>query len=240
MSIERLSDAADVEAAIRRGRVSFMGLDMLVAPGALVPRAETELLARAALDALANVASPRVIDMCCGAGNLACAIAQRVPGARVWASDLTDACVELARRNAAHVGVADRVAVCQGDLFGSFDGAGLEGTMDLVVCNPPYISDQRLASERASLLRHEPQEAFAAGPYGLSIHQRVVRDALRYLRPGGLLGVEIGVGQQRQVELLFRRTRGYASIEVSCDDAGEPRVIVGRRSADSETQGESG
>src|SRR5690606_9992768 len=74
----------NVAEAYRRGRVAFMGLDLLVAPGALVPRAETELLGRCALDALAGIAAPRVIDMCCGAGNLACVIGTRRRDARVW------------------------------------------------------------------------------------------------------------------------------------------------------------
>ena len=75
----------------------------------------------------------------------------------------------------------------QGDLFDALSGLQLEGTIDLIVCNPPYISDTRLKGDRALLLELEPREAFAAGPYGLSIHMRVTKDALRYLRPGGAL-----------------------------------------------------
>lgn len=220
-----------VEDALRQGCVSFAGVEILVAPGALVPRAETELLARAAIDGLADTPAPRVIDMCSGAGNLACAIAHNVGAARVWAADLTDACVMLARRNVEALGLSDRVEVRQGDLFDSLSGLGLEGTVDAVVCNPPYISEKRLGDDRASLLELEPQEAFAAGPYGLSIHQRVIRDALRFLRPGGALLVEIGSGQHRQVETLFARAKGYDAVRALGDAAGEPRVVLGRRRA---------
>ena len=202
----------------------FMNLDLLVERGVLVPREETELLGNTALAVLPE--KSRVVDMCCGSGNLACAIASRRPDARVWASDLTDACAALARRNAAHVGVGN-VTVVQGDLFGGL--AGLEGTIDLIVCNPPYISRAKLAGERAALLENEPREAFDGGPYGLSIHQRVVKEALPFLKPGGHLLFEIGLGQARQVTLLIERTRAYEAVRAVCNAAGEDRVVVARK-----------
>jgi release factor glutamine methyltransferase len=236
MSRRETGEPQAIEAVLRRGHTTFMGIELVVAPGALVPRAETELLAQSAIDALADLPprDARVIDMCCGAGNVACAIAHRAPAARVWASDLTEACVELTRRNVAHTGVSDRVSVHQGDLFEPLRAFQLEGTIDVVACNPPYISEKRLAEERHDLLELEPREAFAAGPYGIGIHQRVIRDALTFLRPGGVLLVEIGVGQQRQVEMLYNRARGYEAVRAVCDAAGEPRVIAGRRRIESE------
>ena len=198
----------------------FMGVDLLVERGVLLPRLETELLGQTALEHLHETA--RVIDMCCGSGNLACALATRLPRARIWASDLTDACVSLARRNVAHTGVQN-VEVRQGDLFSALEG--LEGTIDLVVCNPPYISQAKLAGERAVLLENEPREAFDGGPYGLTIQQRVVKEALPFLKPGGWLLFEIGAGQERQVELLIARTRAYQQIRKVADAAGEVRVV---------------
>jgi release factor glutamine methyltransferase len=126
-------------------------------------------------------------------------------------------------------GVADRVAVAQGDLFAGLVGLDLEGTADLIVCNPPYISQGRLAGDRAPLLEHEPREAFDGGPYGLSIHQRVIREALPYLREGGTLMFEIGLGQDRQLKLLFDRARGYSSLLAVPNAAGEVRVVAGRK-----------
>ena len=203
----------------------FMEVELLVERGVLVPREETELLGTTALEILPE--KPRIIDMCCGSGNLACALASRSPHSRVWASDLTEACVALANRNAAHTGVADRVTVVQGDLFSALKG--LEGTIDVVVCNPPYISQAKLAGERAALLENEPREAFDGGPYGLSIHQRVVKEALPFLKPGGSLLFEIGLGQERQVKMLFERTRAYEDIRMVANAAGEVRVVAGRK-----------
>jgi release factor glutamine methyltransferase len=220
------------------GRQTFMGIELIAAPGALVPREETELLGATAvktLRALADERGPgeelRVIDMCCGSGNLACGIAVAVPAAMVWASDLTDGCVTLARRNVRKLGIDHRAKVLQGDLFGALAGLALEGTLDVIVCNPPYISTARL-NERTDLA-HEPREAFDGGPYGLTIHQRVVREALPFLRPGGWLLFEFGLGQDRQLKMVFERARAYEAIELVRNDAGEPRVAIGRKRKES-------
>lgn len=225
-----MSAGLDVAGAYGKGRTTFMGVELLVAPGVLVPREETELLGHTAVETLRGMALPmvRVIDMCCGAGNLACAIALHVPASRVWASDLTDGCIDVTRRNVESNALGDRVSVHQGDLFAAFDGRGLEGTIDAIVCNPPYISEKRLDGDRAHLLELEPRAAFAAGPYGLSIHMRVVKEAVRYLRPGGMLLFEVGVGQDRQVKILFERTKAYEDVRVVQNSAGEGRVVLSR------------
>ena len=216
------------------GRATFMGIEMLVDPGALIPREETEILGRGATQRIGALtpldpAGLRIIDMCCGAGNLACALAKRFPDARVWGSDLTDGCVSVARRNVEHLGLSDRVAIHQGDLFEGLASLGLEGKVDAIVCNPPYISTSRLDKDRASLLEHEPVEAFDGGPYGLSIHQRVIKDALSYVRAGGWLMFEFGAGQERQIELLFRRGRQYEAVEFESDAEGSPRAAFSKK-----------
>lgn len=223
-----MSETTNVAEAYGRGCTQFMGIELLVAPGALVPRPETELLGRTAVDALRRrgLRAVRIVDMCCGAGNLACAISLNIPGARVWASDLTDGCVELARRNVARHGLESRIAVLQGDLFRTLSDLQLERTIDMIVCNPPYISDSRLKGDCAALLADEPREAFAAGPYGLSVHMRVTKDAPRYLRPGGLLLFEVGRGQDRQVATLLERNDAYGNVRVVMDEAGAGRVVM--------------
>lgn len=221
------------EQAFAAGQRTFMGVELLVDRGALVPRAETELLGETSLAALraSGNPAPKVIDMCCGSGNLACALARHLPQARIWASDLTDGCVSLARRNVAHTGAEPRVTVVQGDLFAPLAGLGLEGTIDAVVCNPPYISQGKLAGERAVLLEHEPREAFDGGPYGVSIQQRVVRDAAAFLRPGAPLLFEVGLGQERQVKILFERAGAYEGVRMERNPAGEVRVVWALRRA---------
>lgn len=233
---EEAAARAHVEHARRSGRTIFLGVELLVDVDALVPRPETELLAKTALEVLAGLpcapdGSLTVIDMCCGSGNLACAIAKYEPRARVLAADLTDGCVALAKRNAEHTGLADRVHVLQGDLFGAFQSmpgglASLGGAVSLIVCNPPYISTARLGKDRAALLDREPIEAFDGGPYGLSIHQRVINDAAALLRPDGRLIFEMGLGQERQLRILLQRSGIYGPPSFLPDSHGRPRIVV--------------
>lgn len=229
----------DVPDAIARGHVCFMGIEMLVAPRALVPRPETELLGWTAVHMLSATAphtiadreaqKVTVIDMCCGSGNLACAIAYHVARSRVWACDITDSCVDLARRNVVSLALTDRVDVRQGDLFHALANLALESSVDMIVCNPPYISDKQLERGRADLLEHEPREAFAAGPYGLSIYMRVIKDAPAFLRSGGALVFEIGLGQHEAVKRLFERTQAYHDLRLVQNDTGEVRVVAAIR-----------
>lgn len=214
----------------------FMGIDLLVAPGVLIPRAETELLgmtARGLLDQLA-AGSPsrtvlRVIDMCCGSGNLACALAAGSPRARVWACDLTAPCAAVAASNVERLALEGRVTVHEGDLFAALGSEALAGAIDMIVCNPPYISTGRLDKDRKGLLDHEPREAFDGGPYGISIQQRVVDEARTFLRPGGWLLFEIGLGQDRQMARLFERAGAYAKPEPVVNREGEIRVMMSRK-----------
>lgn len=226
--------AAGRPLAYLTGRQLFMGVELEAAEGALVPRAETELLGETAVALLREAEvregrPARFVDLCCGSGNLVCGIAARLPGARAWACDLTGGAVALARRNVARLGLEGRVSVLQGDLLAPLAGLGLEGALDAVVCNPPYISSGRLAKDRAALLAHEPREAFDGGPYGLSIHQRAVREAAPLLRPGGALVFEVGEGQDKQVTSLFARAVSYDAAETRADAAGKGRVVLARK-----------
>jgi len=191
---------------------------------------ETELVGGAVVKLLEALAgAPFVIDMCCGAGNLACAIAAKVPTATVWASDLTDGCVTLSRRNVERLGLSKRVRVFQGDLFEPLRAEVPTGKVDVIVCNPPYISTGKLETDRKTLLENEPREAFDGGPYGLSIHQRVIREAVELLRPGGSLAFEFGLGQERQMKALFDRSRAYGEVRFLNNAAGAPRAVVATR-----------
>jgi release factor glutamine methyltransferase len=205
----------------------FMGVEIAVAADVLAPREETELLGRTAIGLLRErPGDPRVIDMCCGSGNLACAVAAALDTAAVWACDLTQACADAARRNAERLGLSGRVEVRRGDLFAPLPVEEFGGSIDLVVCNPPYISTARLDGEKAHLLAAEPREAFDGGPYGLSLHQRVIGEALRYLKPGGWIALEFGEGQERQIAALFRRAGGYRDLAYAADARGAPRVAM--------------
>jgi HemK-like putative methylase len=167
--------------------------------------------------------------MCCGSGNLACGIATAIEDIHFWASDLTDETVQLTRRNIERLNLTTRVAVAQGDLFAGLTGLALKGTIDLIVCNPPYISTSRLNQDRAHLLEQEPREAFDGGAFGLSIHDRVIEDALPYLKPDRWLLFEIGLGQEKMVRHLFRRAAAYGEVQFAYDAMNLPRVAFAQK-----------
>jgi release factor glutamine methyltransferase len=230
-------DGGDAQVFARIGSVSnaselhpFLSIDIAAGPKVLAPRAETELLGRTAIELLADIGEPVVVDVCCGSGNLGLAIAHARPDATVYLTDLTDETVAQARSNADRLGLSPRVRIGQGDLFaGVADLLGGQG-VDLIVCNPPYISTSKLAGDAAHLLEREPREAFDGGDYGIAVHQRLVSEAPNYLKPGGWLTFEFGLGQDRQVALLLKRSGRFGDISFANDDLGRPRVAYTRLS----------
>lgn len=221
--------AADAEISQQR-HYRFLGLDLIVQGSVLVPRAETELLASHAIALLRETGetAPLVIDMCCGSGNVGLAIADAVKTVTLLSADLTEDTVETAKANANLLGLSGRATICRGDLFAALEGQGAEGKAAMIVSNPPYISTGRLEGESAHLLENEPREAFDGGPYGISIQQRLVREAPAFLKPGGLLLFEFGVGQERQAQSLLTRSRVFECLDFPTDEEGRPRVAVAR------------
>lgn len=215
------------------GRQRFMDIEMLAGPEALIPRKETEILGYAALDLLRGLVAEtdraQVIDLCTGCGNLALALAYYELSCHVSAADLSPEAVDLARRNAAHVGVQERVAFSVGDLFAPFDHDGFIGQVDMVVCNPPYISSQRVVEMPAEVSSYEPRLAFDGGPFGISILVRLITEAPRYLKPGGWLCFEVGLGQGELIRRRLERHGAYGDIEVRSDREGNPRALLARR-----------
>jgi release factor glutamine methyltransferase len=212
-----------------RGYQTFMGLQLKVTPNVLIPRRETELLGVTACREVTGIAQPRIIDMCTGSGNLACALGFNLPGAVIWACDASAECVRLTRANAEAVGVRSRVTAIESDLFEGLRGMGLEHSVDLVVCNPPYISSRRLDSQSSWLLNREPRQAFDGGPYGINIMTRLVRTAPEFLRENGVLAFEFGEGQHTLVMRLIEATGVYHSVRLVSNTEGIPRVALAHR-----------
>jgi release factor glutamine methyltransferase len=220
-------------------RQHFMGLELLASESALIPRRETELLGNAALLKLKRILdqqdSATVIDVCTGSGNLALALASYAPRALVWAADLDEKAVVFARRNAAHVGLGERVTFAAGDLIAPFDSAKFLGQVDLLVCNPPYISSGKVDTMPGEIIGHEPRLAFDGGPLGIKILQRLIAEAPRLLRHGGYLAFEIGAGQGRGIRRRLEQQGVFVDIEEVHDHSGQTRALVALYRPDAKT-----
>ena len=232
--IERRIAAEPV--AYLTGWQRFMGLELLASPDALIPRAESQLFGLVAaqkLHAMAEAAAapPVVIDVCCGSGNLALALAHAVPQAQVHGADISETAIDLARANAQNLGLSQRVSLHAGDLLAPF-GASFHGKVDMVVSLPPYISTARIDTMPQEIVGHEPHLAFDGGPFGVRILMRLIHEAPPLLRPGGWLGMEVGLGQGPAMVQLLERHPAYDRVETVCDADGAIRAVLARAAAD--------
>jgi release factor glutamine methyltransferase len=215
------------------GRQSFMGLEMIAGPGALVPRVETELLAGAAIERarvmMTEGGGCTAIDVCTGCGNVGLALVHHVPGIRVLAADLSADAVALATRNAVQLGLAQRFEPRVGDLLAPFDSPECLEQIDLLTCNPPYVSSGKVGQMPVEISAYEPRLAFDGGPFGVSIVMRLLQEAPRFLRRNGWLIFEVGLGQGPSI---MKRVQGLATFtEVTAHTNGrnDIRVLSARR-----------
>lgn len=221
--------AAGVPLAHLSGRQGFLGLELLAGAGALIPRRETELLARTAIALLPQndtpgQPGPRVLDLCAGAGNVALAIAVARADCSVMATDLEIAACALAAANAEHLGLGDRLRVRRGDLFAALDDPPRHA-FDVITCNPPYISSAGVDKLPREIRSFEPRRAFDGGAFGLDVVLRVLREAPTWLTAGGWLCLEVGEGQS---DFVAKRLRGARFTEVRAyeDAHGVTRVLA--------------
>jgi release factor glutamine methyltransferase len=208
------------------GHKVFWSIDLAVDARVLVPRPDTETLVEQALELLAKrgpAAPPaRVADIGTGSGALALALRSERPDDQVFAVDLSDGALAVARANAARLGLP--VTFLEGDLVEPLAGVA---PFDLVVSNPPYVPSQeidRLAPE----VRREPRLALDGGADGLAVVRRLAQDARAVLAAGGWLALEIGTGQADATTAVLRDA-GYLDVGSRRDLAGTPRVIFGQR-----------
>jgi release factor glutamine methyltransferase len=217
------------------GTAWFMGLPFTVTPDVLIPRPETEIIVEEALGLVAGKGGEAtVIDLCTGSGCIAISIATMLPGAAVYATDISGRAIEVARRNAEAHGVSGRVRFLEGDLFGAFveeGGEGLRGRVDLVVSNPPYVPEEEFKTLAPEVRDHEPRVALIGGGDGLDFIRRIAWEAPGYLCPGGLLLMEIGFGQAGEVRGIFEEDAGYAGVDIRKDYSGIDRVVRALRAA---------
>jgi release factor glutamine methyltransferase len=238
------------------GKQEFWGLEFEVNSAVLIPRPETEHVVEVALERMARRSTDadaprgaraneksRVIDVGTGSGCIAIALAGELPHAEIFATDISSFALEVARRNAARHGVADRIRFVECDLL---RGVGLGSTLtcsepsrratrqsppsfDLIVSNPPYVSRHDATQLPREVHDHEPHAALFGGPAGTEIYSRLIEQSASALLPGGILVLELGYNCAPHVRGLLAGNRAWTAIAIANDLRGIPRVISAQR-----------
>ncbi|MBZ5649353.1 MAG: peptide chain release factor N(5)-glutamine methyltransferase [Acidobacteriia bacterium] len=208
------------------GHQEFWGMDLIVSPAVLIPRPETEHVIEAVLAHVGRAPSPtaallRIVDVGTGSGCIALALAKELPQAKIDATDISPAALEIARANAARHQLDERIQFHQTDLLRGFE----RGAFDFVVSNPPYVGESEADQVQLEVRKHEPRNAVFAGETGLEVIERLIPQAGESLKPGGWLVMEISGTIADRVRGLLA---GWHDVQVTRDLQGIPRVVSAR------------
>jgi len=210
-------------------RQNFLGLDFILNAGHYIPRSETELLARTAIDLLLNdfsaQLSVKVIDACTGIGTVALAIAHYCKNTIVFGTDIYEPAINAAHVNARHFGLNEKLTFYLASMFDPFLGLDDSNKADIIVSAPPYISTGKVKQMANEIADHEPREAFDAGPFGLSIFNKLISESPEHLTKNGYLIFECGSGQGEYLAKRIRSNPAYADVAEICDENGIVRVL---------------
>ncbi len=216
------------------GVQEFYGREFQVTPAVLVPRPETELLIEIALPRAMQFPRPRIADVGTGSGciaiTLALELAARGHAAQIWGGDISAQALAVARTNGKNLQAP--VQWLQADLLEPWlrDSLNAAETFDLIVSNPPYISEAELKTLQLEVREHEPHVALVAGPTGMDVYDRLIPQAKRLLRPGGWLILELGHATVRQLAPAMQNP-DWEALEIRDDLQGIPRVLAAQRTS---------
>jgi release factor glutamine methyltransferase len=211
------------------GEREFYGRRFEVTRDVLIPRPDTETLVDHALALLrAGVPAGRALDLCTGSGAIAVTLTAELPELRMVATDVSQGALSVAARNAAQLGVAERVEFRAGDLFAALPTGE---RFAMITVNPPYIGAHEIAGLAVDVRDFEPRLALEAGSDALSFYRRIARDAAQYLQSGASLLMEVGFTQAPQVAALLRE-QGFVDVRAWKDLANIERVVMGRYAGD--------
>jgi release factor glutamine methyltransferase len=208
------------------GRKEFWTFVLDVNSSVLIPRPDTEIIVEEALNLCRKMDSSeiKILDIGTGSGAIAIALASEITGAKVVATDISSPALNLAQKNAAALGLKEKIDFRQGDLF-----EPLDDIFDIIVCNPPYIAADEYEKLPAGVKDYEPREALLAGKSGLEFYEKLIYQAAGFLKKNGWLLLEIGAKQEAGVRGIMEAAGFYDSIEMRRDYAELPRVMKARR-----------
>lgn len=213
------------------GHQEFCGLDFLVTPSVLIPRPETEFLIERVIELVIDFPGEQdrlIVDIGTGSGCIAISLARHLPQARVVATDISSGALEVARANAVRHGVQNRIQFIEGDALEPLSRFKLEGAVDVLASNPPYVEEATSELVQREVREWEPHTALFAGADGLDFYRRLLPDAPHYLKPGGYLVCEIGY---RQLDAILRLidSSEFEFVDVTRDLQGWPRTLAMRK-----------
>lgn len=209
------------------GVCEFYGLDFFVDPRVMIPRQETELLIEKVIEFASGDIGPSytIADVGVGSGTIAVTLAYHLGNVSIVGTDVSSEALDVARINANRHGVSNKIQLLAGDLLGPIDCA-----VDVIVSNPPYLTSKEMI-ELPNELKKEPKESLYGCKSGLAVTYRLIEQAQSYLKPGGLMVIEIGAGQAKPVMELARQVFLAHSVHLHNDLAGKPRAVSCRAAA---------
>lgn len=207
------------------GSWEFYGLTLTVTPDVLIPRMDTEVMVDAALRFIESRGMKvRALDLCCGSGCIACAVAHEMPASRLVAIDNSDAALEVCRKNVSDNKLSSRIITMNADAA-AWPPVGIGG-FDLILSNPPYIESGKLIELDSSVRDFEPLSALDGGRDGLDFYRAIIKHWTVTLRPSGQIMFEVGEGQAEKVRDMLLAA-GYVSVDTRLDTLGVERVVIG-------------
>jgi release factor glutamine methyltransferase len=214
----------------QRGYTLVKGSKINITDDTLWPGPSVDFLIDTCVENLkqANIDPDVIIDMCTGSGVLAIVLGKAFPDAAVYGFDISDKALDIARKNA-YENAVNNVELLHSDMFESACQAGLKNSVDLIISNPPYLKTSDIGTLSTQFIRHTPMIALDGGVDGLKFHRIVVEESTNYLKPGGLLVLEIDPRQSQELEVLIDHTKNYEPVEIMKNHRGEEHIVVARK-----------
>lgn len=207
----------------------FMGLDFFVDEGVLVPRPDTEILVESIIK-LVNESNMRdkdkinIVDIGTGSGAITLSLAHYIKNAFIYSIDISQDALNIAKRNCKNLRLENRVEFLNGDLFKPLENLYKE--IDIVVSNPPYIPTKDITNLEAEVSQYEPKLALDGGIDGLNYYKKIIQQAPKHLKENGILALEIGYNQGKDLKKLLQQIGKFDNIEIKKDLAGHDRVVI--------------
>lgn len=207
------------------GDVEFYGITIKVNKSVLIPRQETEILIEEIVNSVNHDDKIKILDIGIGSGNIALALAKNLPNADVVGIDISDDAIKLAKHNAELLELTSRVKFSKLDIF-DFDESRVKEQYDIIVSNPPYVSDEEYKTLQKEIVDHEPSIAVTDNSDGYKFYEHITKISKKLLKEEGSLFYEIGHGQAEKIVKIFEQN-GYSEIKVKNDYADIDRVVSG-------------